>query len=495
MRLTFVLLCLAGCSYTFDSEAPQLPLIGAMPDTPSLPHLNDRPVDYEQFTRGGDGQIWLAMTQTDQSFRFVRMTGPPGGVETIEPLAYDDVLITGRALYLTKRSASGGDGGTDGGTTDGGVSTSAGAMPDGGAPLVTLIIRAVAEQPGQQFLLPPGNAVLFVGGQDSAFVYMVTDGSQPGYLVQQRDRSFTRVVPWPKGVDPANPFGKGHFFWDNGRADVFYDQNADGRLIGHHARDNLDVDLGIRPTYLGWVDSSRLISCGIDGVRIIPVDGTPEHILDNDPCSQSGLFINGDYAYYDVGTVLRKAKVDGSEAPKVVWDHGDKRPLIVETPEDLIIYSTDPDDRYVHGAGDGWIGNWKFMQRGTALSFDRLHLYWLEDSAQNSGAGTLTTVTLPASDQPGGTITPLARNVRGYSFLPDGRILCDANHAFNGTQDRIIAIDTFRHHAQWVASSANHYSGIPRTRDLIVDVVSGASGHDVVRVSVPPVFPPVPPNN
>ena len=71
-------------------------------------------------------------------------------------------------------------------------------------------------------------------------------------------------------------------------------------------------------------------------------------------------------------------------------------------------------------------------------------------------------------------------------FLGDGRILADENRANNGIWNRIVLIDETRGHKQYVVSGANHYSQIPGTNDYIVDVVSGASGHDIARVSIPP---------
>jgi hypothetical protein len=60
--------------------------------------------------------------------------------------------------------------------------------------------------------------------------------------------------------------------------------------------------------------------------------------------------------------------------------------------------------------------------------------------------------------------------------------------------NRIVVLDPLRGHKQWVATSANRFSAIPRSDDFIVDVISGATGHDVVRVKIPPVDPTPPPN-
>ena len=144
MRLVWLTILLVGCSYTFDSSAPEVPLVGVEPDTASLPHLNTLAVVDEQFGLGADGESWLILHQSDLSYRMVRMTGPnPGAVETLTPgVDYDDLTITYRALYLIKRPK------TDGGTANDGPTQ---AQP------VLLTIRAIGEHPGVTFELPgPG---------------------------------------------------------------------------------------------------------------------------------------------------------------------------------------------------------------------------------------------------------------------------------------------------------------------------------------------------
>src|SRR5262249_42195968 len=163
------------------------------------------------------------------------------------------------------------------------------------------------------------------------------------------------------------------------------------------------------------------------------------------------------------------------EAPIEVWDMGTNRLIAISVLADTILYSTDPPDRYVHGAGDGWLGDWKFMERGLGVNFsrDRTLLTWLEHAAQGSATGDLTQVKLSPPGVPGGTPQTLAKNTRQYTFLGDGRILCDENRANNGTWNRIVLIDWERGHKQYVAVGANHFSIVPESTvdDYIVDVV------------------------
>jgi hypothetical protein len=484
------------CSYTFDTTEPTLPYIGTATDAASLPKLNAAPVDGEVFALGYDQRVWLLLQHTDTTWEMFPMSGDPAS-DSIDP-DEEMQLVTWRALYLTRRGSAAG---VDGGVPDMAVGPDMAQPPVGdmGAPPppnIKLIVRSVGEHPGQEFDVPDGPALLYSLGADDVFAYIVTNPALPGYLIQRRDGSYKRIVPWPKGIDPANPFKNGLFFGDNGAGDVFYDRDIDGRIVGHHTRDAIDVDLGIRPRFLAWVDSRRFVTCGGDGVRVVPVDGvTAETILDNDLCKSSLLGISGGYVYYDVATTVRKVKLDGSEAPQTLFDFGEARVLTIATPGDSILYSYDPADRYVHGAGDGWLANWKFMDRGLNATFssDRQHLYWLEHAAQGSGTGDFMTVKLPGPGVPGGTTTTLAKNTRQFSFLADGRILADENRANNGTWNRIVVIDETRGHKQYVAVGADHFSPIPQSNDYIVDVVTGATGHDVARVSLPPIDPPPPP--
>ncbi|HWE27036.1 MAG TPA: hypothetical protein VHB97_03495 [Polyangia bacterium] len=496
--VTIFVVVAASCSYTFDTTEPTLPYDGNPPDTAALPRLNTASVDGEVFALGADKRAWLLLQHTDQSWEMMPMSGAPDS-DTLQPDEQMQ-LVTWRALYILERPQSVGVG-------DGGVPPDFAVPPDMARPVgdmgappppnVKLIVRSVGEHPGVTFEVPDGPALLYSLGSDDAFVYIVTDPGLPGYLIQRRDGSYRRIIPWPKGIDPANPFKNGLFFGDAGGL-VFYDRDVDGRIVGHHTRDNLDVDLGIRPRFLIFADNDRLVTCGPDGVRVVPVDGvTPETVLDDDICKTSMLSIADGYVYYVVATSLRKAKLDGTEAPQTLWDFGQARVLGIATPGDHILYSTDPADRYVHGAGDGWLGGWKFMERGLAPTFssDFTSLYWLEHAAQSTGAGDLMTVKLPGPGLPGGTPTTLAKNSRQFSFLHDGRILADENRVNNGTWNRVVVIDETRGHKQYVAVGANHPSPIPFSNDYIVDVVTGATGHDVVRVPLPAIDPPPPPNN
>jgi hypothetical protein len=446
-----VLLFAAGCSYTFDGDAPDLPLVGTPPPTTSLPRLNDKPVLTEQFVRDLDENVWVMMNEIDNSWRAVRLP-QPGPVETFNA---DQVMIGYHAVYLFNKLTS-----------------------DGSGP-IKLTVRAVGENPGRVFTLPGGTVTLDPNGDDTAFAYFHWDKSATGYVVQQRDESFSRSIPWPKGIDPANPFQDGQFFWGD---TTYYDRDKDGRIVGHDPKSMADVDLGIRPKTHFWY-SGDLMTCGDDGLRRVKTDGkTPDMVIYGDKCVSLPFALRHGSFFYMRGNQIWQVKADGSAPPQLFNDLGTHR-LWQLTAESKIIYSTDPADRYVYGDGDGWLDNWRFMDRGSDIQFtiDRKKLLWLEHSAQVSGAGDLTTATIP-----GGAPERLTRNTRYYSVLSDGRILADANHSFNGTHNRIVLVDLAQRQVHWIAQSADAWIRGPGPNDLLIDVVTGATGHDVVQTVIPP---------
>ena len=491
----------SGCSYTFDSKEPELPLIGVEPNTPALPHLNTAPIIQEWFVTGFDNGSWLVMQHDDRSYRILSLT-TDAPADILATSDFDDLYTTPRKLYIVKANTPNDMGAPE---DDAGVAAAA-STPDMGAPAtVTLTIRSPGDKVGQKYIEPAGGALLFVGGgEDNVFTYMVSDSALPGYILQRRDTGFRRIIPWPKGVSPLNPYGKGYFFWDAGQGQTFYDMDEDNRLVGHSAVDNTDIDLGIRTHSMAWVTNSSLASCGVDGVRVFAVDGkSPEVILTNEVCDPTNFWINNGFVYYNSDTSIHKVPLDHSSPPQEVYDLGTKRLLSLTNPDDTVFYSTDPATLFVHGAGDGWLAShsggadFKFMERGTGLAIynNATQLTWLEDSAQETGAGELMSLTLPAPGVAGGTKVPLALNVRTYGLLADGRIICDDDHAFDGIENRIVVLDQLRHHAQWVASSSNYVMGIPGASDFLVEVVNGdLNTHDLVRAPLPPIVPTPPPN-
>src|SRR5262249_36725277 len=141
------------------------------------------------------------------------------------------------------------------------------------------------------------------------------------------------------------------------------------------------------------------------------------------------------WVYYGNDAQLLRVPLDASGPPEVVLNDG-RRPLQF-LDDGRIIVSKTPRDLYVNSAGDGWLDNWNFMESGIDVPMprDKRRGRWLEHAAKPNGAGEL----LPA--EIGQPPLHLTLNTREWEELKDGRILADANHAFRGTQNRIVVVD------------------------------------------------------
>jgi hypothetical protein len=303
------------------------------------------------------------------------------------------------------------------------------------------------------------------------------------FLQQRRDRSFSRMVPLPEGLPATDPFSKGELFFSRD-GKWLYVQDGNNVVSRHSTIDLTDVTIGPLPKLLA-LDEARqlLVACGMNGLSLVPVDGSEGmQVIDDEPCNEGGLLwlYGSTTVYQGLDGTVKRVPSDGSGPPVVVLP-GDKR-FLGFGPSDVVLFSTDPIDRYVAGAGDAWLNDWRFMQRGRNIQFshDATKVRWLEFAAQPSAVGDLLSAPI------GGPPVRLGRNVRRYDEVGDGRVLASANRAFRGTQNRVVVVDEQAGAAYWVADAAADYVRIPGSTDVLVDVISGPSGFDIVRVPVPP---------
>ncbi|MDW8282112.1 MAG: hypothetical protein RMK29_10395 [Myxococcales bacterium] len=451
MRGWLLVLLLGSCSFTFDGSEPDVVLVGEPPDMSRLPRLNRAPVDDAYVVRGHDGAYWTAILELGDLLRVRRLSDPPQE----EEFRVKNPIIRWRAFFFVE--------------------------PDANPERPTRVtIRAAGEPgPGAQFLMPPGPAQIMTGGPEDVFLYWVTRPTTTHFDVVRRDGSFRRRIPVPRGVDPTRPLDKGGFFDATGRRLLVRD--GEGRVTLYSTVDEQDRDLGVRPRRMVLLPRERLLTCGEDGLRVVPLAGGDDLVLDRDACQGNSLWTSGDSVFYTVGDHMRRVPLDGSAPPQVVFEGGGRQLLLIG-PEGELVYSLDPPGRWAHNASDGWLGDWRFMLRGRHVnfSFDGRRLRWLEHAATLNGAGDLL-----SAEVPGGEPLRLARNVTRYAELADGRVLAISNAAFWGTQNRIIVIDETTRTAQWVADSASAFLYVPGTRDLLVFVTTGGHSFDLVRVTIP----------
>ena len=222
------------------------------------------------------------------------------------------------------------------------------------------------------------------------------------------------------------------------------------------------------------------MTVGADGFRSVPLSGKPERILAQAVFDPASLTVEDKLAYFPSGGALWRVPLDGSAPPALVQDHAER--LWVSGPRGEIVYSRDPGDRYIGGAGDGWLGASNFMQRGQLLTFtaDGARLHFLEHAATVDTVGDLTSVTLPD-----GAPAKLGLNVYHFDELEDGRVLVLENRVYEGAWNRVVIVDEAAKTKHWVTPATAQFLRVPKRNEVIADVISGASGYDIVRVAVP----------
>jgi hypothetical protein len=461
----------AGCSFTFDSEAPDLPLLGAPVDTDPLPRLNDKvTTGGVSIVTGADNKPWAVFSEpidTDngpqKGLRLVRLAGDP----VVETIVSDGPSGNGPAFYFTPPSMM------------------PSKKPDPSM-MTELHIHFVGSgQPDDVFQLPGGQPLLIPDAKNTVFVWWVLDMSTTQFLVQRRDRTFSRMIPIGN-LPPTDPFSAGELFFSRD-GKWLYIQDSQQSVQRFSTLSDDSEQIGMMLPKLLALDENRqvLVGCSADsGLSLTPVAPlATTTVIDPEPCYENGiLWLYGTTTIYQSNDThaVKRIPSDGSGPPVEVLG-GDKR-FLGFGPSDAVLFSDDPIDRYVNGAGDAWMGDWKFMTRGRNIQFsrDNSKVRWLDFAAQPSAVGDLLSAPL------GGSPVRLGRNVRRYEELNDGRVIASADRAFRGTQNRVVVIDEQAGAAYWVADQAADYVRIPGSTDVLVDVISGPSGFDIVRVPVPP---------
>jgi hypothetical protein len=481
MKRVLLALGLSACtSFTFDSSAPEIPLVGTAPATTSLPRLNQNPASNLAIIGGANSTLWASFQETVQQpdgsmIKGVRNRNLDGDGDEFLNADHIDRYYYG--FYMLTRHKD--------------------AMP----PYSELVIHTPGASVDDQFpSLPGGSGKAVVGGaSDNIFIWLSLTSDATSFSIYRRDmpqlplRAFnlpnlctaTSTMPC---TDPTDPQSTLELRYQFGATQLFWLDQTTGDLSWHGITRAIDQDLGTRPQmHYWWVDETdgNVLACGDDGLRQIPLDNSGDKMLDTDPCTTVVAFLGGQ-VIYAVGPDLRKVSLTGQFGPTKILDSSKR--LIGTWGNDRLFYSTDPANRYINSVGDGWLtgvpgmsGDWKFMTRGGDISlFASKELRWIDYAAQMSGIGDLYWAPL------GGTGAPLARNVSEYASLPDGRILIEENHADRDITNRVVVLDEKKQYKRWVAQQASSFNCIDYAcSDVLVDVVSGATGYDIVRVAVP----------
>lgn len=474
------LLCLgalygAGCSFIFDDSAVEVPLVGTAIPPEHFPKLNVEPARDVIIMTDGDGHPWAAMPaaapltlipppQQRDTLRLVRLDagGAPDSRDQKE-LSADHINLSYSALYLVEPPAGA-------------------AKSDPTQPTHVTVFFPGLTPVAQMFTFPSGTEQLSIDySADAVFIYWVRKAKDPRIFITRTDGSFQRTLPPPKGYDAATTMSPVRVFLD-GPGDRVFVQDGDGRLTVHSTHDETSLDLGVQPAVFSF-DSQQdnLLICSEAGLRRVALDGSGSTLLDSAPCDTDIIRPTGSLVYFKSGESLRSVAVDGSLPPQELLP-GPIGQLLAVSAKHGLVYSLDSPITYGAGIGDGWIGDWQFMQRGRRPGFsgDGKRIRWLENAARTDSSGDLTSATL-ADRQ----LLHIARNVRTTSELADGRVLAISNAPFRGTQNRLIVIDEASRTARWVVDSARDFLRIPGSQDLLVKIVVGQLGFDIRRVPIP----------
>jgi hypothetical protein len=473
-RLWPLLLLAGGCAFVFDGSAPDLPLVGTPFDPSQAPKLNRGPAGTAGLVLGRDNTFWITFTERSDTAegpkRILRVmrADPPAAEEVLDA---EDLIISYRAFFRTERKGEG----------------------DTASTLLSIHSAGEGEH-WDVFDLPLGPAVMVLGGYDDVIAWLPLRPDNTEIVLFRRDGSFRRTLPVPAGVDPSD-YEKGTFFFTYG-GDwlVVRDGNDQVTLYGTRSLDTREY--GVVPGSLERT-TDHLLACGPGGLLTVALTGGVRTVLDERPCQRGTTRLIGRRLYYQLdksghgslppeGTSLITSETfrvpfDGSGPPEPFLDAGQR--LLSFGPEETPIYTRLAPNTYVNDVTDGWFGDWRFMERGRAVSYSsgQKRLRWIERAAQASGVGDLYSARLDGAEP-----LRLARNVRRYNEIGDGRLLVLDNRAYRGAHNRLVLVDEERREVRWVAAAAGDWSMLPGGEEILVNVMTTDENFDIYRVRLPP---------
>lgn len=471
----------AGCSWIFDDTEPELPLVGDPPVMERFLKLNQKTARDAFVVYDASDKPWavipelpelpagipdgVTLPNLPELIRLVRLD-PQEDPTTAATYPSQYLQLTLRSLYIMVTPQ----------------------LLDPQSKDKTVFLSRV--RPGQPLELfgqfPEGTPVLLVSSNEQVGVMISQSSKSRALRAFRMDGSMeTRDIPIPEGVDPSKPFDKGRYQLD-GSGERFIVQDGKDVITVYETRAK-GGQLSLGKQARTWILDSRqtaLLFCGDGGLVRLPLDGSAAMALDSLPCSQEVFrltSISGTrVVLYKSGDGLRQVTEDGSSA--AIWRMDAIGQLLAVGPSGELLYSTDPALTYGAGIGNGFLGSQQVMERGRRPSWssDHKRLRYLEWAARSDSAGDFHS-RLFASDE----VLRIARNVRSFSEIPDGRVVAVSNSVPKGTHNRIIVVDENAQQARWVAQSSRDYLLILGSSDLLAKVVVGQTGWDIRRVPIP----------
>jgi hypothetical protein len=464
----FVALLLCSCVYEWNGDQPVFPLTGNPPPLSSFQKLNQVTAGRPTLMTGPDGVNWLAFCEFwpmgngnggrgCAKLRLVRL-GLPGDAPVEEAITADSFSLQNTELYEMR--------------------------DDMKAMTRTVTLHRPGASDDVSFVFRQGKALLYsnFSGSADVFVYWIMDTKTDSLSIYRRDRKYQRNLPLPADVDPTKtPDPKVYDFLFTADGDTLVVRTSDGSMTAYSTLDEGMVPLGKRPQDFTIDDTTHaVLTFGDDGYRSVPLDGSAETVFASAKIDIGSLGFSDTLGFWADEKGLWEVPLDGS-APAQLVQPGAAR-LWNLSPSGQITYSKDPRGRYAGNAGDGWVGDWNFMERGRLMgwSSDGARIHFLEHAATVGTYGDLTSVSVP-----GGGPRILAVNAHNWAELPDHRILAVENAVYAGTWNRLVVIDEVANTKRWVVPECADFFLINNGTELIADVVSGASGFDILRVPAP----------
>lgn len=451
-----------ACSIVVGEEPLAVREVEGPPVRPLVLEGNGRLRD-AYLLQAPDGAPWLAVAQTYQNFDLEVRAGYI--VSRLRPPFVSEKVLGQAAVFptLPARSYC---------TID---------SPDltGGIPVS---LRRPGDPEVHTVVVPPKPVVLC--GQRTMVAFAQNRANRVFDLVRRQagGKVIRRTLPWPQDANPdwdqgprafddaeevliitdaeyrthlryldsGEDYDLGLLFWGEGALGTFVFIDADGALHAFSIAERKRVSLGYRLSSEGNVIGldvahEAILTCDWDGLHSLPL--RPRHpgiaearLLDPAPCvsSTSTLVRRSGAIQYDGDDGIRSVPLDGSAPARTVWQGLDNVQLLSLCGDGSVAYSLDPKERYGLNAGDGWIGSFRFMERGRDARFspDCRRIHFKERAANLRRLGELRSTTL--ADR---STRFLARNVGFYAELPDRRLLATDNLAVIGSHNRLVLLD------------------------------------------------------
>lgn len=464
----FVALLLCSCVYEWNGDQPVFPLTGNAPPLSSFTQLNQVVAGRPSLMTGPDGVNWLAFcefwaTGNGNSgarcgkLRLVRL-GLPGDAPAEELISADAFSLQDEELYVMR--------------------------DDDQAMTRTVTLHRPGDDPSLDvpFTFRQGKALLYANPDDAGvFVYWIMDDKTDSLSIYRRDQKFQRNLPLPSGVDPTKtPDPEKFDFVFTGDGSRLVWRTDDGTMTAFSTLDESTVQLGNHQADFTIDDTLGVVLTFADGIESVPLDGSPAKILSTAAIDFTTFSLTDTAAWWSDSQGLWQVPLDGSTPAQLAQPGGAR--LWTLGPQNQITYSKESRQVYAGGAGSGWVGDWNFMERGRliAWSSDGARIHFLEHAATVGTYGDLTSVSVP-----NGAPRTLAINAHNWAELPDHRILAVENAVYSGTWNRLVVIDEVANTKHWVVPECADFFLINNGTELIADVVSGASGFNILRVPAP----------